>query len=92
MPSKAKPFYFRGEHALWSDTIGVTPLLQSMTVMYRYDGLLVGLETLKHYADARRNYENTLGLYNFLNLVQTKFDLSAKVADMFTRPGGVVLH
>jgi hypothetical protein len=90
--SKAKPFYGPGGHALWANTIGVTSLLHDITQIYKYDGILAGHGNNISRVNILKETYSIKQMLMFLDKVEAKFTFSAKVADMFTRPNGVILH
>jgi hypothetical protein len=92
MRNKAKPFYGRGEHSLWADTVGVSSILQGLTLVYKYDGIFSGHTLTIERASYRNHLHSIEQMMGFLDRVQDKFNFSAKVAEMFTRPNGAILH
>lgn len=90
--TKFKPHFFPGEHGLWADIINMSSPLRNFKKMALYDHVVMGLEVLNANLTMQINYNNTAALVGFLDRCQTKWDLSARVADMFTRPGGVIIH
>jgi hypothetical protein len=78
-----KPHYAHGEHALHSDIVSVRGLLQELTDIVMYQGILIGLEQTKADLDNTIGEQNAAQYYGMLTTVQKVYDNKAKVHDMF---------
>lgn len=84
-----KPHYAPGEHSLWADVVYTTSPLRQYTGFLLSSGVVMGLKTaqaIAYHDNLEHSYKSFAG---FMGKVQKKYNMQAKVHDMFINPGTI---
>lgn len=88
---KFVPHYGHGDHALYSDIIAMTSPYWSFYQQAKSESILLGFEASRYNLDLNAQHYNQRQLQSFLAGCQVKWELSAKVAAMFTSPNAHII-